>query len=77
MKSGPNSNPNQTNSTDETIIPVLGAGVELLGGLVAVRARVPALLRQLVDDSLEEFASLEGEKRSGKMPRFISSDSDD
>ena len=77
MKFAPNSDSKHTNSTDETIIPVLGAGVELLGGLVAVRARVPALLSQLVDDSLKEIASLEGVKQSGKLPRLISSDSDD
>ena len=33
---------------------VLRAGVELLGRLVALRARVPALLSQLVDDRLVE-----------------------
>ena len=33
---------------------VLGARVQLLRGAVALRARVPALLRQLVDDGLNE-----------------------
>ena len=53
MKSGSNPDSNHTNSTDEPV-PALRAGVELRGRLVALRARVPALLSQLVDDRLVE-----------------------